>query len=137
MRRGSVAATRRAWGMAMTKWTFEIPGQPVPWERVTQGKHGAVRTARTRRHEQAVHALATIAGVRAGLGPVRVTIDAFFSDRHRRDLDNVAKAILDGLTGAPVLDGDHWECVRELVVRGALDAANPRTVVNVEVIRES
>lgn len=130
-------AAARAQGESMETgrlWTFTIPGPPVTWERVTpMGKH-ATRTRKTRQHEQAVHALATAHGVRAGRGPVRLTVEAFFPDRRRRDLDNIGKAILDGLRGAPVLDDDCWAMVPEVILRGELDAANPRTVVTVEVL---
>lgn len=117
-------------------WTFIIPGPPVTWERVVPGKGArrTVRTSRTRNHENTVHALATVAGVRAGKGPVRITVDAFFPDKLRRDLDNIGKAVLDGLVGLPVLADDCWSVVPELIVRGALDKANPRTVVCVEMM---
>lgn len=115
-------------------WTFTIPGPPVTWDRVTpMGRH-ATRTRKTRQHEQTVHALATAHGVRAGKGPIRLRVEAYFPDRRRRDLDNIVKAILDGLRGAPVLDDDCWAMVPEVILRGELDAANPRTVVTVEVL---
>ncbi|OZI56754.1 RusA family crossover junction endodeoxyribonuclease [Bordetella genomosp. 4] len=39
-------------------------------------------------------------------GRVAVTIDAFMPDRRRRDLDNMLKALLDGLVHARVIEDD-------------------------------
>jgi len=119
---------------APRSFTFTVPGCPVPWERVTpRGKGGhTVTPPRTRNYEGAVGGHARASGVRLLGRPVRVTIACFFPDRRRRDLDNIAKAILDGLQGPGLLGGDHWEAVPSLTITGALDAANPRAVVTIE-----
>ena len=39
-------------------------------------------------------------------GPLRVDIQAFRPDKRRRDLDNLLKAVLDGMTYAGVYDDD-------------------------------
>ena len=117
-------------------FTFTIPGCPVPWERVTPKAAGGrtVTPPRTRRYEADVRLRAMGAGVRLAAMSVRVRIDCYFPDRRRRDLDNIAKAILDGLQGPMLLSGDHWEAVPSLTITGALDAANPRAVVTIEEI---
>ena len=119
---------------APRSFTFTIPGCPVPWERVTpKGAGGRTLTpARTRNYEASVKLRAMGAGVRLCEIPVRIRIDCYFPDRRRRDLDNIAKAILDGLQGPGLLTGDHWEAVPSLAITGALDAANPRAVVTIE-----
>lgn len=113
------------------QWTFIVPGCPVPWERVTPRGAGSrtLTPARTRRYEASVAAFARLAGVTLSGAPVRVRIECHFPDRRHRDLDNIAKAVLDGLQGPGLLPGDHWQVVPELVVTGALDATNPRAVV--------
>lgn len=112
----------------MTTFAFTVPGCPVPWERVTpKGAGGRTLTPlRTRNYEGAVGGYARASGVRLSGRPVRVRIECFFPDRRRRDLDNIAKAVLDGLQGPGLLAGDHWEAVPELVITGSLDAAAPR-----------
>lgn len=119
---------------AIASFTFTVPGCPVPWERVTpRGAGGRTLTpARTRNYEAAVGGHARASGVRLLGRPVRVTIECFFPDRRRRDLDNIAKAVLDGLQGPGLLAGDHWEAVPFLTITGALDAANPRAVVTIQ-----
>lgn len=118
----------------VTAWTFTIPGPPVPKARPRVIAGHTHTPKRTRVFEQLVHQLAMMAGVRAGAGPVSVTVAAFFPDRRQIDLDNCLKAVVDGLVGAPVLSGDHWAAVPRMSISGALDAANPRTVVTVEVV---
>lgn len=112
----------------MTTFAFTVPGCPVPWERVTpRGANGRTLTpARTRNYEAQVAAFARVAGVRLTGRPVRVRIDCYFPDRLRRDLDNIAKSILDGLQAPGLLPGDHWQAVPELVITGSLDALAPR-----------
>lgn len=119
---------------APRSFTFTIPGCPVPWERVTpRGAGGRTLTPkRTRDYESRVAVSAWAAGVWLKGKPVRVIISCYFPDRRHRDLDNIAKAILDGLQRPKLLTGDHWEAVPSLTITGALDAANPRAVVTIE-----
>lgn len=121
---------------APRSFTFTIPGCPVPWERVTPKAAGGrtLTPNRTRKYEADVRLRAMGAGVRLTGAPVRVTIACHFPNKQRRDLDNIAKAILDGLQGPMLLSGDHWEAVPSLTITGALDAANPRAVVTIDEI---
>lgn len=118
--------------------TFTIPGCPVPWERVTpRGAGGRTLTpARTRNYEAAVAGYARAAGFRRPKPPVAIWIDCYFPDRRHRDLDNIAKAILDGLQGPGLLPGDHWTVVPSLTITGALDVDNPRAVVTIAEVEQ-
>jgi Holliday junction resolvase RusA-like endonuclease len=68
--------------------------------------------------------------------PVAIRIECYFPDRRCRDLDNIAKAILDGLQGPGLLPGDHWTVIPSLTITGELDADNPRAVVTIAEVRE-
>ena len=115
----------------MNSWTFTIQGPPVACERPRVVAGRAFTPSKTSKAERAIGSLAQLVGIRVE-SCCRITIAAFFADLRRRDLDNVAKTVLDGL--APVLPDDNWTVVRELRITGALDRANPRTVVTVELI---
>ena len=112
----------------MSVFAFTVLGCPVPWERVTpKGAGGRTLTpARTRKYEQLVAVSARLAGVKLSGAPVAVRIACYFPDRRQRDLDNIAKAVLDGLQAPGLLAGDHWQAVPELTITGALDPARPR-----------
>lgn len=72
---------------------------------------------------------ARLAGLRTPLrGAVRITLRLWFADRRRRDLDNVAKSVLDGLNGTAYDDDSQ---VTELHVLGAIDIDNPRAEVEI------
>lgn len=62
----------------------------------------------------------------------RVELWVRFPDRRRRDVDNVAKAVLDSANG--VLWDDDSQVV-ELSIRRAVDGDRPRVDVVVEVVR--
>lgn len=117
---------------AQRAWSFVVDGRP-------QGKgrprfvDGHARTPEaTRRYERAIAQAARAAGVSAGAGPVAVAIDVYPPDKRRVDLDNICKAILDGLVSAGAVSGDHWEVVREVLVRVAsIDKLRPRVEVRV------
>lgn len=70
--------------------------------------------------------------VRAGRpriqGPCHITVEATPPDRRRRDLDNVLKAILDGLVQAGAIPDDSMRYIRELHLR-ALDPKKPGRVL--------
>lgn len=62
----------------------------------------------------------------------RVRITYYFPDRRRRDPDNYSgKFILDGLTGAGVIEDDSFSNIR-LELRGGHDKNNPRTEIELE-----
>lgn len=66
-----------------------------------------------------------------GRRDVKVTAVAYLPDKRRRDLDNLAKAVCDGLQAARVFEDDaqiiesHWR-------KGPVDRARPRIEIVVE-----
>lgn len=117
---------------------YVIPGPPQPKERARRGAHGRWYTPeRTRRYEAHARSCATVARMALGTPwPMdawyRVELWVRFPDRRRRDVDNVAKAVLDSANG--VLWDDDLQ-VSELVVRRSVDRERPRVEVVVEVVR--
>jgi len=85
---------------------FTVPGQPIPKARARRGRSGRWYTpARTRVYEERVGWEAWLAGARPVTGDVEVRIVVRGKTRRRKfDLDNIAKAILDGLTGVAYYD---------------------------------
>ena len=122
--------------------TFTVPGRPVPWQRA--GYNRKTRTffppPKTDAYKQRVRWAAVMALHRAGHRrdawkpletPVRITLEVFFPDRRRRDLDNVQKAIGDALQGVLFVDDSQ---VVEWRTRKSVDRENPRCEVTVEVV---
>ena len=62
---------------------------------------------------------------------VRLEIVLWMPDRRRRDLDNCAKSICDGLNGIVYLDDSQ---VAELVVRRRFDGQRPRAEITIAAI---
>ena len=88
---------------------FVVPGRPQSKQRPRLGKGGRVYTPRaTKRYESFVAGAYLVAsgGRRRGSyrGPVELSIACVFGDLRRRDLDNVVKAVCDGLNGVAYAD---------------------------------
>ena len=119
------------------RWTITVPGDVVPKARArpTPGTKKRPRTPeRTRVYEQRVAAVATEARVAAGEGPVAVEIRVWRSTRRAFDLDNAAKAVLDGLVraGRKVLADDRVPVVVDKRIRWeGVDRGEPRTEVTI------
>jgi len=99
------------------KMTFSIPGKPQPKQRARKGANGRWYTPEaTQKYERLVGACAL---VRSKMWRIdaryTVTIHVFAPDKRRRDLDNVAKSILDGLNG--ILWADDAQVDGLMVVR--------------------
>lgn len=113
---------------------FVIPGPPQPKERPRVGKRGHVYTPRrTSSYEgkARVNALAAVASCRWRREPgsrYAVDLAVYFPDARRRDLDNVAKAVLDACDGVAFADDAE---VDELHVVRAVDRERPRVEVSV------
>ena len=120
--------------------TIEIPGQPVPYKRVqgsgahryTDPKSKAYMTSVRLRCMQAV-----AKGKRAGGAWSRdVTYGCWLvvvnADERHRDVDNVAKAFLDGATGVLWADDSSVHDLR--VVRAPSDSGAPRLVALVRML---
>ena len=109
---------------------FTVPGTPVPKQRPRRNARGVWYTpAKSRAYEKAVGAYALAGRVRPTSSSLRVSIALFLPDRRRRDVDNMAKSILDGLNGTAFDDDDQ---VVELNVTKQIDRENPRAEVTIE-----
>ena len=136
----------------VTALSFTVPGCPVPKARHRSGKGHAFTPSKTRRYE-ALIGLVAGAALRSGW-PSRagclhevatgkrakcscpwcssefaVTLHVYFPDRRSRDLDNVAKSILDGCNGVTWKDDRQ---VSELHIVRNYDKERPRVYVVIE-----
>lgn len=118
----------------MTSVSFVVPGRPVPYARPAQaGKRRYAETA-SAAYMRAVGTYATLAmrGRPRFAGEVRVEAEFHVPERAaaRADVDNLAKAALDGLSGIVIADD---RLVVELLAckRRAATAADERTVITV------
>lgn len=122
---------------------FDAPVRPQPKERPRVHGGRGITPQRTRDYENAVatFAHAAMRGKAPTDRPVRVIIHAEQRDRRRADIDNVAKSLLDGISGqrgskahagrvGPVLVDDSQ--VVELRVRLVRGASADRVLVLVE-----
>lgn len=114
-----------------------IPGQPMAKARPRRGAHGQFYTPKeTIDHEESIAWEARACGVKlTGDGPVRVRA-RFFSGRIKKqqipDLDNLLKALLDGLQKGELFHDDSQ--VIEIHALRFDNQENPRTEVTVELI---
>ena len=112
----------------MTVVAFTVPGRPQSKQRPRLGKGGRVYTpTRTLRYEHSVAAAFLVAtrGRRraAYTGPVELRIRCVFATMHRRDLDNVVKAICDGLNGVAYADDCQVTSIRAEREQGSEERA--------------
>ena len=114
------------------KCQFNAPGNPVPKQRPRFAGKRVYTAPKTVAFERLIGDCAIImrpAGWPQN-GKYSVVVEAYFKDARRRDVDNIAKSVLDGLNGVLWAD-DHQ--VAEVTSRKFIDRENPRTVVTVEV----
>ena len=113
--------------------TFTVNGPPVPKARARRGRNGRWYTpSKTRRYEEAVGWAARAAGIHNPLeGSVRLHVVLWMPDRRRRDVDNCAKSICDGLNGIAWADDSQ---VSELTIVRRLDRLRPRAEVSIEAL---
>lgn len=111
--------------------SFVIPGAPVPKASVRVGFRGGVIPKRTRDYMRHVASWSKVEMMKAKMAPFRgsVEIDVTFyePDRRRRDIDNLEKSLLDGLTKGGVWEDDSQ--VRSVSKRRAVDRRDPRVEV--------
>lgn len=113
---------------------FRIPGPPVPKARARVVNGRAFTPEKTRAYERLVSLVATSATMSH---PVKWTTgDRYLvemwvtpKDARRFDLDNVAKAVLDGCNG--VLWDDDSQVDELRIVRRRPDKSNPGVLVDV------
>lgn len=125
----------------MLRVPLTIPGPPVPKGRPRfDRKTGRTFTpARTRRYERHVASIAKAASMRMGAthkhfvgARIAARVEVYFPDLRRRDVDNVAKSVLDGIQLGGLIRDDLQ--VDELTVRRHLDRKRPRVEVTLETI---
>lgn len=109
----------------------------LPWppsvNRYWRSVNGRVLIAAAGRKYRTDVELVMRLGGRVGIGamPVNVTIDAYYPDLRRRDIDNILKAPLDALTAAGMWDDDSQ--VQALSIRKAgMDRHSPRLEITLE-----
>jgi len=121
--------------------SFVVDGKPQCKQRARRGKSrsqggkgGRWYTPReTVVYENTISAAALAAMAVAGIGRrypgwVSASVHCYFPDAHRRDVDNVLKAVLDGMKD--VVYADDYQ-VRGATVTKAIDRERPRTEVEV------
>lgn len=127
--------------MTLVTVLFEVPGDPVPQPRPrVSTAYGSARAYVPQSHpvhgyRQAVQLAAVAAGAQAHDSPVDVEIVAVFArpkshrkgstTQPRQDVDNVAKAVLDALTGV-AWDDDRQ--VRRLTIEKSYGEEGRTTV---------
>lgn len=85
-------------GGGMTDWKFVVSGPPVAKQRPRRGANGAWYTpTKTKDYERQVALEAMAAGVKLDPGKTYGVRIVFFLSSWRRDIDNLAKSVLDGL----------------------------------------
>lgn len=113
----------------MPEIRLEIPGRPVPWERVRTNQGRFFKPQRTRDYEESIAWTCKAQRERVGDTPCDVTIELYEDktvvvitprpDAPKRklqgDVDNYAKSVLDGLQQGGLIKNDRQ--VNELHLR--------------------
>ena len=115
-------------------YTYTIPGRlPSLNEIIRENRANKYLAANTKR---TMTEMCGYEAKRQHIPPMKVPIIlsvTWVEKDRRRDIDNVAgggqKFLLDGLQQANIIANDNWKCVVGLVHRFAVDASNPRIVV--------
>jgi Holliday junction resolvase RusA-like endonuclease len=113
---------------------FVIHGNPVPKgrPRCVRGRAAPLTPEKTRAYESHVAWSWATSSARAGWGkepsdqPVALTAQFYLGTRRLADIDNLCKALLDGLNGGPYEDDRQ---VVGLTAYKFYSKENPRTVV--------
>ena len=120
---------------------FTVPGAPVPWQRTATHAGRRLTPKRQRDYQRHVKACALEAHLRSasrGYPMCRsdrfaVELRVYSQDKRARDVDNLAKTVLDACTGVIWLDDAQIDA---LAVVRRIDREQPRVEVEVEVIEE-
>lgn len=121
----------------MTTFAFTVLGPPRPWQRAQVGANGKhFKPRRTRAYQKLVATVAGLMRPRAWPLEARYRVEAkvFFPDARTRDIDNVAKSLLDGLNGVLWKDDRQVEL---LSMQRAVDRTSPRIEVVVDALEEA
>ena len=129
------------------KTTFVVPGRPVPKARPRVTRYGTYTPPATRDYEESVRRAWRAAGAVAFPAdtPVRITVAAHFAlpgrpsrrlvasmsgkphTRHRGDLDNIVKSVMDALNGCAYPD----DCAVSFIAASKSWAETSCTVVSI------
>ena len=109
---------------------FTVYGNPIPKARARVVNGHSYTPATTTRFEHLVAAAARAAGVREATDqPLRLEITFYRETRHRCDIDNLGKSILDGLNRIAWRDDNQ---VVDLILHKRICKENPRTEIHWE-----
>lgn len=115
----------------MAYYKIEIQTRPVPKARPRLGANGRMYTPRKTKEFEELIGWTTRSVVRKPIEkPVKVNIDVY--SKTKADIDNVAKAILDGLSGVAFLDDRQ---VVELRIRKLPPADCEKIVISIREAR--
>ncbi len=113
-------------------WSLSLPFPPSTNNLFAQAGKKRVSSARASAYARQVLAAVLTAGASRGLtGELRAVVAVYVPDLRRRDLDNLAKAPLDGLVKAGVM-ADDSQVVDLRIYRAGVDRQNPRITVWLE-----
>jgi Holliday junction resolvase RusA-like endonuclease len=132
-------ACAEALSVAGVTLRISIPGPPQPKQRPRRNRRTGrwYTPPRTGRYEAHVASCAAAAAMTQGWertdAPVRMVVEVRWPDRRRRDIDNLAKSVMDGLTKAGSVWVDDAQ-VCELTVRTSVGREDPGAEVTVEVL---
>jgi len=122
------------------RWTMVVEGVPGTKGRPRIGAGGHFFTpTKTTAYEKLVAGVAIVAGLRVGTHPCAVVIRVWLPNLRKKDPDNVAKVVLDGLVkaGPRAIADDSFAIIRSLtVVLAGIDAARPRVEVDVALVED-
>lgn len=114
---------------------FQVPGQPVPWRRARRAGRRTYTDPKDRAYRRTVAMLGRAALPRGWPLDARygLSVDAHFGDARRRDADNVAKAVMDALSGVAWADDSQ---ITVLQVRMHERSADPQMDVQAWVVEK-
>lgn len=120
------------------KIAFTVPGPPVPKQRARMGKGGRWYTPKeTAEYRHRIRNAMTASWFRTTAWPInaayRVSLLVYMQDARRRDVDNIAKAVLDALNS---ITWDDDSRVQQLAIDRSIDRKQPRVEVVIEVIEK-
>jgi crossover junction endodeoxyribonuclease RusA len=113
--------------------SFTVDGRPVPKGRPRVTQHGTYTPQRTRDYERRVGwGYVQVSSRRRPDPDAEFAVTCVFHTASRADVDNLAKAVLDGLNG--VAWKDDSQVVELLSRRVSADRSTERAVVTVSVL---
>lgn len=112
----------------MTAYHFVVPGPPIPKGRPRFGSGHTYTPKRTEDHERKIAVYALNSKVKCSAKPLIVEC-WFFLDTHRRvDVDNLGKAVCDGLNRVAWKDDAQ---IIDLSLYKRYDKEYPRTMITI------